>query len=580
MMTSRFRASTLALTLAMVAGCGSSDEFQIGDEGADVDETEYEYGQSEEALSAACGGDDSNQLAASLAVAIGKEMGRWEVSSDFQVSNGKLELSPTGTLLCGSNCKNVTALLRLQDDASSVVQNHIPATYRSKLTSWYADQKARLTALVNEQLQKDEGIYQIRFKASGKLLAPAGASTAAGANIQQSDQYWGNNAAQWKVLLKGTLRQIINVKSGLCLDLNGSQAVQRACNGASTQGFRFAQLSAGVLSIRSATNQALEIANSNTANGANLVTGSVEGTAPEQFEFLPNGGGADGVKLLETATAMYSLKFKHSGQALAVSSSSLNDGVSVVQQPYSATDDRFHWYVTVVAQTTWNNAPQLQYQFINRRTGKCLDMANSGSNGTSFVQKTCSTSNTQYFILTPTGGGHQVAFSIHGWPVGVSGGSTSSGAQVVEANVGWQYYNMMTLEPIYAGQPHRLQYSYSSNDGPCGKYDWYNITQPNGMQMANPANTYAQLIFAGGKTTVSGTDPNPYIAQKSNGGQVAIDPNGNMSGGSASSSGSCLVADLLYQNPISKLNACCLKYNGTSGTLKVSSWNPNTLVCQ
>jgi len=179
MKTSRIRTdwSAFAISLALLAGCGSGDEFAF-DDGSDSEQADAEqsdFGQVEEALSAACGGDDSNQLAASLAVAIGKELGRWEVASDFQVTNGKLELSPTGTLLCGSNCKNVTALLRLQDDASSVVQNHVPATYRSKLTGWYANQKTTLTALVNTMLQKDEGIYQIKFKSSGKLLAPQGA---------------------------------------------------------------------------------------------------------------------------------------------------------------------------------------------------------------------------------------------------------------------------------------------------------------------------------------------------------------------------------------------------------------------
>jgi hypothetical protein len=59
--------------------------------------------------------------------------------------------------------------------------------------------------------------------------------------------------------------------------------------------------------------------------------------------------------------------------------------------------------------------------------------------GTNLVQKTCSTAETQRFLMTPTGGGHQVIFTNHGWPAGVQNGSTSGGAQIVEANVGWQY---------------------------------------------------------------------------------------------------------------------------------------------
>jgi len=579
MNTSKFRLSwsASAIALALVYGCGSSEDFTS-------DDATPELGQAEEALSAACGGDDSNQLAASLAVAIANELGRWDVNTDFSVISGKLELSTTGKLHCGSGCKNITALLRLQDDASSVVPNHSPSAYRSKLTSWYAQQKTQLTNMVTDMLNVDEGVFQIQFKTSGKLLAPQGGSTASGALIQQSDQYWGNTAAQWRVVLNGTLRQLINVKSGLCLDLQSNttgatNTVQRACNGSSTQGFRLAQLSSDILSIRSATNQALQIANSSTANGANLVQGTVAGTSPEQFTFMPYGGGASQVKLLETATAVYSLKFKHSGMGLAVSSSSLSDGVSVVQQPYSATDDRFHWYVTQLGTSAVNGITQTTYQFINRRTGKCLDLASS-SVGTNLVQRTCSTSYSQRFILTPTGGGHQVAFTLHGYPAGIQNGSMSSGAPLVEANVGWQYYNMMYLEPILAGEPHHLTFSHQTTDGPCGKYDWYDITQQNGLALDEPQDTFVQLIFSGGKQSLNGADANPYIAQKVSGDQVAVDPSGYMTGGAGATSGSCLVADIVFDATGGRNGACCIKYTGAAGKLAVSSWSTVTYVCK
>ncbi|HKO94429.1 MAG TPA: RICIN domain-containing protein [Polyangiaceae bacterium] len=586
MKVSRFRSNwgVLFTSVALLAGCGAGELDSFDSETGDLDEAieldeATDLGTTEEALNAACGGDDSNSLTASLAVAIANELGRWDVSTDFVVSNGKLELSPTGLLHCGSNCKNITALLRLQDDAASIVPNHSPSTYRNKLTGWYGTQKTELTNMVNTMLKVDEGIYQIQFKPSGKLIAPQGGSTTAGALVQQTDQLWGNTAAQWKVMLNGTLRQIINVKSGQCLDSSGTSLVQKTCNGSSTQGFRFAQLAAGVLSIRTATNQALQIPNSSTANGATVVQGTVAGQAPEQFAFIANGGGATQLKLLETATAVYSLKFKHSNMGLAVSSMSLNDGVSVVQQPYSATDDRFHWYITQIGTWWFNGVEQTRYQYVNRATGKCLDLASS-SMGTNLVQKTCSTAETQRFLMTPTGGGHQVIFTNHGWPAGVQNGSTGSGAQIVEANVGWQYYNMMTPEPILAGEPHRLSNAYTTNDGPCGKYNWYNITQQNGTQLANPASTFVQLIFAGGKTTLNGTDANPYIAQKVQGNQVAIDPAAYMNGGSGTTSGSCLVADIVYDTTGSKNNLCCVKYNGGAGVLKVSAWSSTTYVCQ
>lgn len=581
--------SLLFTSLALVAGCGAGDfathpEVDDGAENsAESEYTESKYTESElaslEQALVSCNGDDSNSLAASLAVAIGKELKRWDVNTDFQIVNGKLELSATGQLRCGSNCKNITALLRLQDDASSIVPNHSPSTYRSKLTTWYGQQKTQLTNMVNTMLQVDEGVYQIKFKQSGKLLAPQAASTTSGAVIQQSDQYWGDSGSQWRIVLKGTLRTITNIKSGMCMDTGaGSNIVQRPCNGSSTQGFRLAQLNAGILSLRSATNQALQIPNSSTANGATLVQGSVQGLVPEQFEFIKYGSGPHS-NILETATAVYSLKFKHTGQALAVASSSLSDGVNVVQQSYSATDDRFHWYVTQLGSSWINGAEQIQYQFINRNTAKCLDL-NDGNMGTRLIQRTCTTSNTQKFILTPTGGGHQVAFTNHGWPMGVQNGSTGSGTQVVEANVGWQQYNMLTFEPIVAGEPHQLTYSHQTNDGPCGAYEWYNISQPNGLQLDNPASTFVQLIFAGGKQSVNGTDANPYIAQKVNGGQVAIDPSGYMVGGTGSVSGSCLVADLVFDATGGRNGLCCIKFTGAGGMLRQSPWSSTTFVCQ
>jgi hypothetical protein len=105
-------------SVALVVGCGSAYEYD-SEEGYDPDLTESldsEYGTAEQELSAACGGDDSNALSAALAVAIGNELGRWDVNTDFEIRSGKLELSATGKLHCGTGCQNITALLRLQDD--------------------------------------------------------------------------------------------------------------------------------------------------------------------------------------------------------------------------------------------------------------------------------------------------------------------------------------------------------------------------------------------------------------------------------------------------------------------------------
>jgi hypothetical protein len=492
------------------------------------------------------------------------------VNTDFVVTNGKLELSTTGQLRCGSNCPRVTALLRMQDDASS-----------TKLTTWYAAQQTALTNRVKTLLTKDEGIFQIRSNLTGKYIVPAAGSTSTGAVLQQSDQYTSTTASQWRVKLNGTKRQLVNIKSGLCMDLltdtSGSTSiVQRACSGVKTQDFRLGLLNPGILTIRSDYNQAFIPQGGSAANNTTIVQSTVAGATQEQWVFVPYGSAAH-ADLTETIPAMFSLKVAHTGYGLAVSSSSLSDGVSVVQQPYVAADDRFHWYVTQVGTYNNNGSIQIQYQFQNRRTGKCLDL--DGSSPRRVIQRTCSTSNTQRFLMAPTGNLRNVAYTYNGLTVDVQGASTASGAAVVEgpSGEGWQYHNMITFEPILAIEPHALTYAKSTTNGPCGNYDWYNIAQPNGMVLKDLASTYIQLIFAGGKQTATGTDINPYIAQQVSGNQVAVDPTYGLSESTTTSAGSC-VAACVSISATSLVGSCCA-CNGKTTTFAKAAWNASTFLC-
>src|SRR5690242_703836 len=100
-MSMRTWGSWLALAAALSgASCAAEYEplSQEGDEAADS-----ELGDVGQAV-AACAGDDLqydfNAFAASLAVAIANELGRWDVSADFEIRSGKLELSQTGSMRC------------------------------------------------------------------------------------------------------------------------------------------------------------------------------------------------------------------------------------------------------------------------------------------------------------------------------------------------------------------------------------------------------------------------------------------------------------------------------------------------
>lgn len=562
--------------LAVIAGCGASHDPEgaeplQGDEGPMYSE----LGSLEQGLAAACGGDDSNALTAALAVAIAKELGRWDANTDFTIQNGKLELSATGKLHCGSDCTNITALLRLQDDASGVITNHSPYTYRSKLTSWYRDQQQHLDGLVTRMLNVDKGVYRIRAQASGKYLVPQSGSTWSGAPIQQSDRYNWSTASQWRVVLNGTMHQLKNIRSGLCLDLttnsnNYQNLVQRPCSADSfSQGFRFAQVDFDVYALRTSHQQSTAVANASTWNNAAIVQMPFSGQAGNQrFVFERVGGGHR--NLVEVATAVYQLKVQHTGMAIGVANAALSDGVPVVQQQYSATDDRFHWYVNAVDSTP-------RYQFINRRTGSCLDLASDSPNS-KLVQRRCSTAESQRFFFTPTGDGGHVIYSSHGVTVDVPGGSTNSGTQLGQGGKTWAKHNHMTFTPLTAGEPHRLVFSHEEAGGPCGAYYWFDVAQPNGMPLESPADTYVQLIFAGGKTSLWGADVNPFIAQKVSGDKVAIDPTYGLNERSSTTTGAC-TASCLKVSTASVAGQCC-SCNGRRLKLQKSPWSGVTYICK
>ena len=88
--TSRTVCPLLVASATMLAGCGTegfpvdgmsqeltAEEASLDDGNMSIDE-QTEYGQAEEALASFCGGQDTNMLAAGLAVAIGKELQRWD----------------------------------------------------------------------------------------------------------------------------------------------------------------------------------------------------------------------------------------------------------------------------------------------------------------------------------------------------------------------------------------------------------------------------------------------------------------------------------------------------------------------
>jgi hypothetical protein len=115
--------------------------------------TEEEMGTFDEAACSNLQG--TNAMIAALAVAIGQELGRWKVGTDFKIITGAynqqhIALSPAGLARCtamGNTCPNIKALLFFQD---ARYDNYIRFPGNIRLSAWsYA---ARLVGGYRAQL--------------------------------------------------------------------------------------------------------------------------------------------------------------------------------------------------------------------------------------------------------------------------------------------------------------------------------------------------------------------------------------------------------------------------------------------
>jgi hypothetical protein len=576
-MKQRVKGSIITLTSSVLLGaCVEGYEPSAADDAALL-------GSATQAAAACVGDDikyDFNAFAASLAVAIADELERWDVNADFEVRNGKLELSATGTARCNAfpgGCTNIIAMLRLQDDAASAVPNHSPSVYRNKLVGWYNKQTTKLKEVVTQRLTVDKGVYKLKVKHTGKYMAVDNGSTTDGALIEQKSSVAYAGADEWRLILENTEHKFKNVRSGKCLTLSSdtqsdnTALVQRACStSATTQNFEFAS-TGDTWAIRTKWWSALDISGGSTAEDARVVqNGWIGSKLSQQWQLVPVGTGQH-IDPLVVATAVYSLTARHSGKAIAVDNGSLLDGALIEQGTYSSYDDRFQWYISPL-----NGG----YQFTNRKSGKCLALA-SDSTTAALVQQTCSTAPTQTFSFRPVGDdGGLVIYSKGTRPLEVANKSTYNDARIAQAaDGGWTDNRIFKLTPIFAGEPHRLTFSHTTNDATCGEYNfWYEITQPNGQSLRAPEDSYVQLMFAGGKETLTGKDVNPFIAQQVSGDLVAIDPTYGLNDMGTTTTGACSAA-CTKVTTVNVAGQCC-SCNGATKTYKRSAWNTSTYLCQ
>ena len=569
--------SVSPLALALTMGCGAD----YGPERGAGAEPEAALDSAEQTL-AACDGDDSNSVAAALAVAAANELGRWDALSDFQLVNGRLQLSPTGEIRCEGwrndspgGCENIRAVLALQLDASAVLPNHDPAALRTKLSTWYRSQQSALAAARMQKTRLEKGVFRIRSAATARYLAVDGQGSVQQAPAAGSEAA----AAQWNLTLDGTTYELENVATGQCLDLaydypGSVRLTQRACGKSSTQDFRL--LSTGGESYAITTkypgHALLASAPANADSFANVTQSTFNAAQINQRWVLEPYGSGPHAPISEIQPGVYALGIRHSGRYMGVDGGQMRDGARIEQRTYEAWDDRYNWYIN-------HGSAGSAYEVVNRRSGKCLDLEVPAAAASGLVQRRCSGAPTQRFTFRSTGDGHYLMLTANGKAVEIPYASQTSDARFAQgASATTAAHRQFVLTPVIAGEPHVLTFSEVTEDGPCGNYYWYDITQANGQPLQEPAESYEQLIFAGGKTTLTGIDPNPFISQRVSGNRVAIDPTYGLNAMPGTSSGTCSAACVKFS--LQSVAGQCCSCNGVRRTYERSSWSSTTYVCQ
>jgi hypothetical protein len=564
----------------LLAGCAAEYKAPAEYEG-DEAQTQASFGAAQEAV-AACDGDslqyDFNGFAASLATAIANEMKHWDVATDFVVTGtgpaAKLALSSTGSAICGTGCANVKDML-----LTGTIPNHSPAEFRGHLVSWFNAEKARLVDLAIES-RLPPGSYQFKNRNSGKNMVVDASSTAEGAKLEQGPL--AGTAGNWTASVVGAKHKFVNVNSGKCMDLASASSmdnvaiVQKTCSTAATQNFDIVKVDGGYYAVKTTYGKEVVAFNWGTGNDVQLV----------QVPFMAsNAHGNWAVNLVGGTTNPATTIFKGSYKLNFANTYSTQLDMNLVAAPissavgaqvklasYSAGNMLHNWYAATV---------NGKYQFINRGSGKCLALATDSATAL-LVQKTCAVNDSQLFTATAQPYAEEYTLKTrYNTLLEVQNAGQAAGVAIAQtAQTQADAQRRVRFSPIQASEPHKLTFDHISNDAACGDYFWYNITQPSGAPLADPMNTYMHLIFAGGKTVRTGADANPFIAQMASGTQVAIDPSGFMTGGSTTTTGSCIASDVVYDNAKTSAGKCCIKYSGAAGVLVVSSWSGTTFLCQ
>lgn len=248
----------------------------------------------------------------------------------------------------------------------------------------------------------DGEFYQIKHTASGKCLDVSGGNSTNGTNIQLWDCQSGNNNQRFSLDMISSLEFMIrNKKTGKCLDLRGGSS----SNGTNIQlwdcvigevnqrfvwkGQYFPQ-STGIKIRTKKMGRKLELENGNTSNGSNIEITSVayyEFPNKIKFSIVPEG-------------SYYRILHTSSGKCFDVAGGSSSNGTNI--QLWSCVTNQYKDNQLFSLEIT--PSPRFQFIIRNKKTGKCLDLANGNTDSGNNIQLwecTSSSGNQNFFISQP-----------------------------------------------------------------------------------------------------------------------------------------------------------------------------------
>lgn len=250
----------------------------------------------------------------------------------------------------------------------------------------------------------------------------------------------------------GSYYSIINVNSGMALDVSGSSTsagaliVQTTVSSATSQQWQLLSAGSGyVYLVNRNSGLVLDVPGSSTTQGTQLDQWGNSGGTNQQWQIVGISGNA------------YTITARNSGYLADVTGQSKTSGAAVIQWASNGGSNQ-QWQLVPVP------TPGVVYTLVNRNSGKVMDVTGgSTSNGGLVIQYTNHDGNNQQWRCVDAGGGYFNLVNINsGLLLEVPGNSTTQGTQLDQwgsnggANQQWQlvsagggYYTLVNRNSGY-----------------------------------------------------------------------------------------------------------------------------------